>query len=152
MREPTHRGSRERWAQGTVNRRCWWEEREEPEVEKQHMENRLSKARVSNAVCDALFLLQSIDPSASICNASVPSFVLSFSQQLLSADPTSGSVLGAGTQWQRRLSPGLAMLRASCWRQEVDRWQRIKCESRVRKRPGQFFFFLIYLFIYLFLY
>ena len=62
------------------------------------MENRLSKARVSNAVCDALFLLQSIYPSASICNVSVPSFVLSFSQQLLSADPTSGSVLEAGTQ------------------------------------------------------
>ena len=33
-----------------------------------------TKARVNNAVCDALFSLQSIYPSASICNVFIPSF------------------------------------------------------------------------------
>ena len=82
----------------------------------------------------------------------IPSFVLSFSQRLLSPDPTSGSVLGGGTQWPRRFSPGLTALRASGRRQEVDRWWGVKCGSRILGKEGWAVVFSIYAFIYLFIF
>lgn len=94
----------------------------EPEVEKQHMENRLSKARVNVTVCDALFLLQAVTHLRSICNASM---FLHLSSHLASS--CQAQILHPRKQWQgehtvtRRLSPGLTMLSPHALRQEVDR-------------------------------